>query len=55
MSRSTSHLVPLKDGEEQSMLTGWRRVYRHKPGRAKAAKRSYNRRQRRTLKPTEES
>lgn len=50
---STSHLIPLK-GDEQDMLTGWRRVMSHRNGRAKASKRSYSRRQRRALKPTED-
>lgn len=51
---SQSHRIPLKDGEEQDMLTGGRRYHRPRPGRNKAAKASYNRRQRRALKPTED-
>lgn len=51
---SKSHLIPLKGGREQDMLSGWRKVMFHDRGRSKAAKRSYSRRQRRTLKPTEE-
>lgn len=51
---SNSHRIPLKGHEEYSMLTGWREVIYHRAGRAKAAKRSYNRRQRRALKPIKE-
>lgn len=51
---SQSHRIRLKGGEEQDMLTGWRKVMNSDRGRSKAAKRSYNRRQRRTLKPTED-
>lgn len=50
---SQSHRIPLK-GDEQDMLTGWRKVLHHDRGRSKRAKRSYNRRQRRALKPTED-
>lgn len=47
---STSHRIPLKGGQEQDMLTGWRKVMHHDRGRSKRAKQTYNRRQRRTLK-----
>lgn len=39
--------VPLKCGDEQDALTGWRKLIRFGPGIRKAAKRSYNRRVRR--------
>lgn len=53
---STSHRIPRKGGDEQDMLSPRsRRIVRHKRGRTKAAKASYNRRQRRALNPTEES
>ena len=51
---SKSHRIPLKGGHEQDMLTGWRKVMCHNRGRSKRAKRTYNRRQRRALKPTED-
>lgn len=51
---SKSHLVPMKGGDEQDMLTKARRFYFHDYGRSKRAKRAYNRRQRRTWKPTED-
>ncbi len=50
---SKSHPIRLKGGNEQDMLTGWRKVMSHRNGQAKSAKRSYNRRLRR-IKPTEE-
>lgn len=52
-SARSAHRIPLKGGEEQDMLTGWRKVLSHRNGRAKASKRSYNRRLRR-IKPTED-
>jgi hypothetical protein len=42
--------IPLKGGEEQDMLTRWRRLLVIRAGRSKAAKRSYNRRLRRTAR-----
>jgi hypothetical protein len=39
--------IPMKGGEEQDMLTRWRRLLVVRAGRAKAAKRTYNRRLRR--------
>ena len=39
--------VPLKGGDEQSALTGWRKVDRFRPGERKAAKNAFNRRVRR--------
>ena len=45
--------VPLKGGEEHDMLTGWRRFLRNTAGKAKAAKRSYNKRLRKTARDEE--
>jgi hypothetical protein len=42
--------IPLKGGEEQDMLTRWRRLLVARAGRAKAAKRAFNRRLRRTVR-----
>jgi hypothetical protein len=46
------HLIPLVGGDEYDYLTRWRNMLHHKRGQARAAKRSYNRRVRRTLKPS---
>lgn len=35
---------PLKKGDEQDALTGWRKLIRFKPRQRKAAKNSFNRR-----------
>lgn len=51
---SKSHRIPLKGGYEQDMLTKARRLHSRDGGRPKRAKRAYNRRQRRALKPTED-
>lgn len=51
---SKSYRISLKGGDEQELLTRGRRYHRPRPGRNKAAKASYNRRQRRALKPTED-
>lgn len=42
-------LIPLKGGDEQDMLSPWRKVLKSadRPGAAKKAKRSYNKRVRR--------
>tara|TARA_R110000823_G_C15629625_1_gene468542 strand:+ start:342 stop:515 length:174 start_codon:yes stop_codon:yes gene_type:complete len=45
--------VPLKGGEEHDMLTRWRRFVKHTAGKAKAAKRSYNKRLRKTARSEE--
>ena len=45
--------VPLKGGEEYDMLTGWRRFLKNTAGKAKAAKRSYNKRFRKTARDEE--
>ena len=42
--------IPLKGGDEQDMLTRWRRYLACKAGRAKEAKRTYNRRLRRLFR-----
>lgn len=44
-------LIPLKGGDEQDMLSPWRKVLKcaDRPGMAKKAKRSYNKRVRRDL------
>lgn len=42
--------IPMKGGDEQDQLTGWRHLYHRRPGDAKAAKRSYARRLRKRLK-----
>jgi|GEM_PF-4632949 hypothetical protein len=45
--------VPLKGGQEQDMLTKWRRFVSNTAGKAKAAKHSYNKRLRKTAKEEE--
>jgi hypothetical protein len=45
--------VPLKGGEEHDMLTRWRRFVKNTAGKAKAAKRSYNKRFRKTARDEE--
>lgn len=45
-----AHVIPMRGGEETDMLTRWRHVLRHDRGRSRAAKRAYNRRQRRVLR-----
>ena len=45
--------VPLKGGEEHDMLTRWRRFVKSTAGKAKAAKRSYNKRLRKTARDEE--
>ena len=39
--------VPLKGGDEQDALTGWRKFTQFKPGERKAAKNTFNSRVRR--------
>lgn len=51
---SKSYRIPLGGGYEQDMLTKARRLHSRDGGRPKRAKRAYNRRQRRALKPTED-
>lgn len=41
--------VPLKTGDENDALTGWRKLLRFRPGERKAAKNAFNRRVRRRL------
>ena len=45
--------VPLKGGQEHDMLTRWRRFVKHTAGKTKAAKRSYNKRLRKTARDEE--
>jgi hypothetical protein len=45
-----AHIIPLRGGEEYDMLTRWRRYCHSDRGRSRAAKRAYNRRQRRILR-----
>ncbi|MFL0459118.1 hypothetical protein ACH0CA_01375 [Kytococcus sedentarius] len=57
MSRSSRHPIPLKGPLEQDALTGWRHAYKYL-GRSKVrkvAKRTYNRRVRRTWRAEEEA
>lgn len=42
--------IPLKGGDEQDALTGWRRFYHFKPGTRKEIKRKFNKRVRRFIK-----
>lgn len=42
--------IPLKGGAEHGALSGWRRVFKFRPGERKKAKRSYARRLRKWLK-----
>ena len=42
--------IPLKGGDEQDAISGWRKVLKFRPGQRKAAKRSYIKRLRQWLK-----
>lgn len=57
MSRSSRHPIPLKGGDEQDALTGWRHAYKYleRSKVRKAVKRKYNRRVRRTWRREEEA
>lgn len=47
MGHETRMGVPLKGGDEQDALTGWRKVTQFRAGERKAAKTAFNRRVRR--------